>query len=349
METNTTTEKAVAPTENSAQYPTPAQLRSQADAIERSAAAVADSSEYPRAAAFTCRGQIESLRAYADTVEAVGKIPAKRPGMTGEERRERRADILRIRAARLKVKASDGFRRSHDIGSRIPFGQPILVGHHSERGHRRAIEKMHNADAQAYSASKYAEELERRARSVERRPTIQASDSDAVDQYRDKLARLIGERDKMKATNNAWRKYEKKGDASALHALNFTEEHILRMKETIATAYSWEKQPYAGWALTNIGARIRDIEKKVERLAQAKVAPEKIVEANGVRLEDCPADNRVRLFFPGKPDETTRTNLKRNGFRWSPSVGCWQAYRNWHSMEHAKTFIEAHKEETLTG
>jgi hypothetical protein len=41
------------------------------------------------------------------------------------------------------------------------------------------------------------------------------------------------------------------------------------------------------------------------------------------------------IFFPGKPDEKTRDSLKSSGFRWSPSSGAWQAYRNDRSRYYA--------------
>lgn len=328
-------------------YPTAQTLREQVAQIESDAPSIADSSEYPRVAKFTCAGQVEALRNYAETIEQVGDIPAKRPGMTGEERRERRAAILRLRAARLKVKASQHFRASHDIGSRIPFGQPILVGHHSERGHRRAIEKMHNQTRNAIEADSYARTLDSRADHVERSHAISASDSDAVDQYREKLDRLTRQRDEMKAVNAAWRKFEKTKDTAPLLALGLTEDGIARMQAKIASAYSWEKQPFVGWQLTNLGTTIRDTQKKLEAAERRLSQPARVLESqNGhcpdiVRFEDSPTDNRVRLFFPGKPDEATRTNLKRNGFRWTPSLGCWQAFRNWRSQQFAETFLAA--------
>lgn len=323
-------------------HPNPEELRAQAAQIEASAAGVSDSSEYPRLAKSVCHWQANALREYAETVETYGgEIPPKRAGMTGEERRERRATILRLRAARLKVKAADGHRASHDIGSRIPFGQPILVGHHSERGHRRAIDRMHSATSKAIAADNYANNLESCAESVERSHAINKSDSDAIEQYREKLARLTKERDNMKAVNAAWRRYERSQDPIELRGLGFSDNEIARMTGNIASAYSWEKQPHPRWQISNLGAVIRDTEKKLAGAEARATQPERKIanDETGIRLEDSPVDNRVRLFFPGKPTAEIRTQLKRNGFRWAPSIGCWQAFRNYHSQQHAAAVI----------
>lgn len=48
-------------------------------------------------------------------------------------------------------------------------GQPILVGHHSEKRHRRQIDKMWNHTRQGFTRLKEAEELARRIRETKRR------------------------------------------------------------------------------------------------------------------------------------------------------------------------------------
>ena len=47
----------------------------------------------------------------------------------------------------------------------------------------------------------------------------------------------------------------------------------------------------------------------------------------GGKVVDSAAADRIQIFFPGKPSESVRAELKRNGFRWAPSIQAWQAYR----------------------
>lgn len=39
-------------------------------------------------------------------------------------------------------------------------------------------------------------------------------------------------------------------------------------------------------------------------------------------------DNRLQVFFEEKPDEDKRTELKKGGFKWSPTAGAWQRQLN---------------------
>lgn len=80
--------------------------------------------------------------------------------------------------------------------------------------------------------------------------------------------------------------------------------------------------------LTNNNANIRRLRDRLATVEKAHATPATEHQGTKARLEDCPAENRVRLFYPGKPDADTRATLKSSGFRWTPSLGCWQAYRN---------------------
>lgn len=61
------------------------------------------------------------------------------------ERKLEKAERYETYAANADTRAEKRDRTAHDISSAIPFGQPILVGHHSERRHRGDIERIrHN-------------------------------------------------------------------------------------------------------------------------------------------------------------------------------------------------------------
>lgn len=53
-----------------------------------------------------------------------------------------RADALTAKAQRLNAAADERRAAADTIMSAIPLGQPILVGHHSERRHRRDLERL---------------------------------------------------------------------------------------------------------------------------------------------------------------------------------------------------------------
>lgn len=62
---------------------------------------------------------------------------------TYEERKTARIERMRARAAKLQETADkNGLHLFSEEHSGIPLGQPILVGHHSERRHRRHLERI---------------------------------------------------------------------------------------------------------------------------------------------------------------------------------------------------------------
>lgn len=43
-----------------------------------------------------------------------------------------------------------------------------------------------------------------------------------------------------------------------------------------------------------------------------------------VRVLENVEQDRLQVFFEGKPDESMRSSLKKCGFHWSPTQGAWQ-------------------------
>ena len=170
---------------------------------------------------------------------------------------------------------------------------------------------------------------------------IMAGDAYAVERLQKKLDGAEKRQAMMKAVNVAIRANAKAGTDAQVGAMLAVWPNLgeLRALELLKPDFAG-RVGFADYELTNNGAEIRRLKARIEKLTTAKATPETKTEGNGgVSIEDSPADNRVRLFFPGKPDVAIRDELKSHGFRWTPSLRCWQAYRNSRSLAHAKQLV----------
>ena len=83
----------------------------------------------------------------------------------------------------------------------IPPGQPILVGHHSETKHRRALERSWNALGKSVELEQKANYYEAKAEAAEHNRAIYAEDDDAVENLTERVAALESLQERMKAAN----------------------------------------------------------------------------------------------------------------------------------------------------
>lgn len=91
---------------------------------------------------------------------------------------------------------------------------------------------------------------------------------------------------------------------------------------------------FASFQLTNCRNRMKGTQKRIEELERrANTEAKEEERADGIRIVENAEENRLQVFFPGKPEYEMRSKLKSNGFRWAPSKGCWQAYLNSRSIE----------------
>ncbi|MDV7696279.1 DUF3560 domain-containing protein [Chryseobacterium soli] len=84
-------------------------------------------------------------------------------GFNVQERAKNKADKYESWAAAAEKKSTDHYNRSHEMVKHIPMGQPILVGHHSESGHRKTLNKSWSAMGKSVEFSDKADEYESKA------------------------------------------------------------------------------------------------------------------------------------------------------------------------------------------
>ena len=88
--------------------------------------------------------------------------------------------------------------------------------------------------------------------------------------------------------------------------------------------YSFERKGFQSYQLTNNNAKIKDTEARLERLKAIASSPDRTIELEGVTVEICNSEERIRLHFEGKPEPDMIAKLKQAAFKWSPRNMAWQ-------------------------
>lgn len=227
-----------------------------------------------------------------------------------EAKQQARRERLEARADRARSAANMTYNRARSMASAIPFGQPILVGHHSEGRDRNYRKRIHNTFGKAFALQDQAATLAQRAESVGT-GGISSDDPDAIDKLREKLATLEADQDRMKKTNALIRRDNRAG----LAALGYSADAI----ESLFKPDFAGRIGFASYELTNNNANIRRIRGRIAELQKMAERTDREVSGDGYKYREDVEDNRAAFVFDAKPCKAVRELLKRNGFVFSPS------------------------------
>ena len=261
--------------------------------------------------------------------------------MTREEyraKREARIDRLRERAEKARGESADAYQRMRASQDLRPMGQPILVGHHSERRHRAALAREDRLWEKGATEAGNADRLGERADAAEKNRAVFADDPDAIDKLKARLAAEEVIHPRMVRANAAIRKHagDKAAQEVAVTALGFS---AARAKHVVHVPGGCDQGFYVG----NHSATIRRLRERIAELEARTTAKTTETETEGVRVVEDVDVNRLQLFFPDKPAEALRAVLKQHGFRWAPSVGAWQRHLTNTARWAAEQVIAAQK------
>ena len=250
-----------------------------------------------------------------------------------EEKQEARRERLAARAEKARNEADNRATRAVNSVSGLQ-GEPIKIGHHSERKHRKLLEKSDNDMRKASELYRKAEKLENAADGVGG-AGISSDDPEAVVKLERKVEKLERNQQFMKRANELHRKHGKPGpadDAGWLaieEALGVEAGYFNAHRSLIARERWLGDKPFASFSLTNNNANIKRCKMRLEQIRkQWKAETAETIVNDGVKLIENVDENRIQIVFNGKPEVETRTLLKRNGFRWSPRNGAWQRHLN---------------------
>ena len=110
-------------------------------------------------------------------------------GFDCQERARAKAERYNEWSGNADKRSKEAFDRAMGAVEGIPFGQPILVGHHSEKRHRAAIAKSDNAMRKSVEESDKASRLANKDEYWERKAEdINLSMPESIEYYTAKLA-----------------------------------------------------------------------------------------------------------------------------------------------------------------
>lgn len=251
-----------------------------------------------------------------------------------EEKKQARIDRLHEAADRAEQKASDTYNSARKMSDAIPFGQPIIVGHHSESRDRNFRKRMNDKYDKAFKEQSRSDELRARAEAAENNTAISSDDPEAIQKLQEKLKKLEEGQEMMKAVN---RYYKKNGTCVGCELI--TEDQARKLDVDAKRNYG--NRPFPTYALTNNNQSIRNVRQRIESLKKIEQTDFEPVEFDGGKVVADKEINRIQFFFDEKPSEEVRNVLKSWGFHFSKyNNNAWQRQLNSNGIYATKKVLE---------
>ena len=254
-----------------------------------------------------------------------------------QERKENRINRLHELSKKAEEKSDSLYNESKRMGDCIPFGQPILVGHHSETRDRNFRNKIHNKMGASVKEADKANHYAGKARAAESNTSIFSDDPDAIQKLKAKIEAAVKNHKFMIAANKIIR--SKLSDSEKIDKLS-----AMGLSTKIATEIlkpdCFGCIGFATYVLSNDSANINRMKKRLKSLEIAETQETETFKIGEIEIIHNVEDNRTQIFFPGKPSEEIRQSLKFRGFRWARSIGAWQRHRTGYALRIAKEICE---------
>ena len=249
------------------------------------------------------------------------------------ERKTKRIEHAKAQAEKNTKLADQLHIKAKEMASAIPFGQPILIGHHSEKSDRNYRAKIHRTFEKSFEADEKASYYQQKAETIQNNDMISSDDPDALSKLKSKLDGLISSQEFMKAANKCIRKMDREAFLALPNA-------TVTIWDEISTPNRLGHIGFATYALSNNAANIKRVKDRILQLEKKQSLTTKEISIGDVRIRSNVEANRLQLFFNSIPDEQLRKQLKQNGFRWSPSQGAWQRHLTPQALNIARHLLQ---------
>jgi hypothetical protein len=256
-----------------------------------------------------------------------------------EAKRQARYDRYVAAAEKAQRESDANWKQASLMADFIPFGQPILIGHHSEKRDRNYRARIESKHRKGYELHQKAAEYRSRAESIQENDAIFSDDPSATEKLSDKITKLEELQAMYKTVNAAYKKFIK--NPATLDACTLPEEYKAIIR-SFKPEWSGDS-PIPSYRLTNNNANIRRLKERAQVVERKQAMRDEDLEINGVRIEGRPSENRIRLYYGKRVDLDTFRLLKQHGFRVlrSEGEGAFSAYYNNNALYFIKTHIKA--------
>lgn len=247
----------------------------------------------------------------------------ERENMGYRERQEAKADRLAEWAAKRAEKAEASLTQARAMGEAIPLGQPILVGHHSERADRRYRGRIDSTYRKAFEHGQKAESMAARSAGITAQldRSIYSDDHDAIDRLNERIAELEAERDRVKAYNASCRQAAKSGGTGDLSLLDDRQRADILSTAKVCPYQIGPGGAFPAYHLSNLSGNIKRYRDRLAEVERRQEKTARTEEAGGVLVETVGGGRYARVTFTEKPGRDVIVALKAAGFRWGS--GSW--------------------------
>lgn len=265
--------------------------------------------------------------------------------MTRRERLERKLEKREEWAGKARERSAARFKAVSAIADNIPLGQPILVGHHSEKRARKDQARIVSGMTKGLEEGRLADHHEGKAGGLAAQlaRTTFSDDPDALDQLAARIAKLEAECERKTSWNAAWKRGaaagEKKakakgktsaedlliarldGGEQALREAGHSQAIILAANTSMEPGYSWVKAPFD---MTHLRAEIRRLKGRVEEITRQQARQARAEAAGGVTIARSADGFWCTVTFAEKPERSILEALRDAGYRFG--AGSWSGY-----------------------
>ena len=154
---------------------------------------------------------------------------------------------------------------------------------------------------------------------------VDLADPHAREILTEQLQKLQAKLDRGKALNAYYRKHNSFIGFPELS--NEAAEKLTAEFSDTRQRCPWIDKPFPGYELTSLRGKIKRVQARLselDKLEATRVDPIDITKFDGGEIVKNAELNRLQIVFDEIPGEEIRDELKRNGFRWSPSNQAWQ-------------------------